>query len=86
MSDASWPVRLSPRAAGAIAELPSHVTEMVRDVLDLAALSPWGFAQWNPADPEGEDVRSAAVGQLTVVYWVNRAARRLSVLDVVWSG
>jgi hypothetical protein len=86
VGDVSWPVRLSPRAAQAIAELPSPAKEMVRDVLNLAALSPWGFPQWNPADPEGEDVRSAAVGQLTVVYWVNRAARRLSVLGVVWSG
>ncbi|MFI5806037.1 hypothetical protein [Streptomyces sp. NPDC051561] len=82
----SWPVRLSPRAARVAAELPHHATEMVRDVLDLAALSPWGFTQWNPADPEGEDVRSASIGQLTVVYWVNRAAHRLSALDVVWSG
>ncbi|MFF0745231.1 hypothetical protein ACFYVL_33015 [Streptomyces sp. NPDC004111] len=82
----SWPVLLSPRAAKVAAELPFPVREMVRDVLDLAARSPWGFAQWDPTDPEGEDVRSAAVGLLTVVYWVNRAARRLSVLDVVWTG
>ncbi|MFF7199131.1 hypothetical protein ACIOC1_33980 [Streptomyces sp. NPDC088197] len=37
-------------------------------------------------DIEGEDVRAAAVGQLTAVYWVNRAAGRLYVVSVVWLG
>ncbi|WP_406004844.1 hypothetical protein OG440_00665 [Streptomyces sp. NBC_00637] len=60
--------------------------EMVRDVLDIAARSPWGWPQWNAGDPEGEDVRAASIGQLSVVYVINRLTWRLSVLDVVWIG
>lgn len=60
--------------------------EMVRDVLDIAVRSPWGWPQWNAGDPEGEDVRAASVGQLSVVYTVNRLTRHLSVLDIVWLG
>ncbi|MER6456528.1 hypothetical protein ABT270_28585 [Streptomyces sp900105245] len=59
---------------------------MVRDVLDIAVRSPWGWPQWNTGDPEGEDVRSASVGQLSVVYVINRLTRHLAVLDVVWLG
>ncbi|MEU3341952.1 hypothetical protein [Streptomyces sp. NPDC006668] len=33
---------------------------------------------------EGEDVRAAAVGQLTAVYWINCPAGRLYVIDIVW--
>ncbi|WP_281427647.1 MULTISPECIES: hypothetical protein [Streptomyces violaceusniger group] len=29
---------------------------------------PWGFRQWNADDPEGEDVRHASVGQLSLTY------------------
>ncbi|MFI6254412.1 hypothetical protein [Streptomyces sp. NPDC051016] len=36
------------------------------DVLDAAAGNPWGFPRWDPGDPEGEDVRIASVGQLSV--------------------
>ncbi|MDL5206577.1 hypothetical protein [Streptomyces sp. ALI-76-A] len=56
------------------------------DVLDAAAGHPWGFGQWNAEDPEGEDVRYAAVGQLSRTYWVNRPLRRLTVLNIVWLG
>lgn len=59
---------------------------MVRDVLDIAVRSPWGWPQWNAGDPEGEDVRAASVGQLSVVYVINRLARRLPVLEIVWIG
>jgi hypothetical protein len=31
-------------------------------------------------------VRSASVGQLTAVYWTNRTAGRLYVIDIVWLG
>ena len=37
-------------------------------------------------DPEGEDVRAASIGQLSVVYVINRLTRRLSVLDIIWIG
>ncbi|MFF4828856.1 hypothetical protein [Streptomyces sp. NPDC001312] len=37
-------------------------------------------------DPEGEDTRAASVGQLSVVYVINRLTRHLSVLDIVWIG
>ncbi|WP_329295999.1 hypothetical protein [Streptomyces sp. NBC_01455] len=86
MTDAPWGVRLSPQAAKVLAELPESATEMVRDVLDLAGRTPWGWPQWNAGDAEGEDVRAASIGQLSVVYFINRPLRHLSVLDIVWLG
>jgi hypothetical protein len=59
---------------------------MVRDVLDVAGRDPWSFPPFNTRDPEGEDVRTASVGQLTAVYWINRPAGRLCVVDIVWLG
>lgn len=85
MSDLpSWAVRLSPQAAGIAKELPERAREMLRDVLDIAGRDPWSFPPFNARDPEGEDVRSASVGQLTAVYWVNRLAGCLYVVDIVW--
>ncbi|MFF9771883.1 hypothetical protein ACF1GT_35830 [Streptomyces sp. NPDC014636] len=86
MTDQPWAVRLSPQAAKTLAALPEHAKETVRDVLDIAVRSPWGWPQWNTGDAEGEDVRAASVGQLSVVYVINRLTRHLSVLDVVWIG
>ena len=86
MSDDTWRVRLSPQASKTLSELPDHAVQMVRDVLDLARRAPWGFPVWNPADAEGEDLRAAAVGQLTVVYWINQPTLTLGVLDIVWIG
>ncbi|MFG2134841.1 hypothetical protein ACGFNV_44840 [Streptomyces sp. NPDC048751] len=59
---------------------------MAWDVLDAAAGAPWGFPQWDAGGPEGEDVRIASVGQLSVIYFANRALRHLSVPDIVWLG
>ncbi|MFD3557039.1 hypothetical protein ACFWWA_33785 [Streptomyces goshikiensis] len=81
-----YAVRLSTPAANVLGELPEHAEEMVWDLLDAAAADPWGFRQWDPDDPEGEDVRIASAGQLSVVYFANRPLRHLSVLDVVWFG
>lgn len=86
MSDQPWAVRLSPQAAKTLTELPDPAREMVRDVLDIAARSPWGWPQWDVGDPEGEGVRAASVGQLSVVYVANRLSRSLSVLGIVWLG
>ncbi|MGW6927566.1 hypothetical protein ACWGA9_40990 [Streptomyces sp. NPDC054950] len=86
MTAQPWTVRLSPQAAKVLTELPAPAKEMVRDILDIAVRSPWGWPQWNAGDPEGEDVRAASIGQLSVVYVINRLTRRLSVLDVVWIG
>ncbi|MFE1411225.1 hypothetical protein ACFW6F_10520 [Streptomyces sp. NPDC058746] len=86
MTDQPWAVRLSPRAVKVLTELPEQAKEMVRDVLDIAVRSPWGWPQWNTGDPEGDDIRAASVGQLAVVYVVNRLTRHLSVLDIVWLG
>ncbi|MFJ2736161.1 hypothetical protein [Streptomyces sp. NPDC087317] len=86
MTDQPWAVRLSPQAAKTLTELPEHAKETVRDFLDIAVRSPWGWPQWNTGDPEGEDVRAASVGQLSVVYVINRLTRHLSVLDVIWIG
>ena len=86
MTGEPWAVRLAPQAAKTLTELPEHAKETVRDVLDIAVRSPWGWPQWNTGDPEGEDVRAASVGQLSVVYVINRLTRHLSVLDVIWIG
>ena len=86
VSGEPWRVRLSPQASKTLAELPDHAAQMVRDVLDLAVRSPWGFPQWNTSDPEGQDLRAAAVGQLSIIYWINRPTLALSVLDIVWLG
>ncbi|MFS0696921.1 hypothetical protein [Streptomyces nitrosporeus] len=86
MTGEPWAVRLSAQAAKTLTELPEHAKESVRDVLDLAVRSPWGWPQWNTGDPEGEDVRAASVGQLSVVYVINRLTRHLSVLDIIWIG
>jgi hypothetical protein len=83
---AGWPVRLSPKAAKVLTDLPAHARENVRDVLDIASRTPWGWPQWNPTDPDGVDLRTASIGPLTVVYWINRAAARLYVIDIVWIG
>ncbi|MER0450144.1 hypothetical protein [Streptomyces sp. ATexAB-D23] len=86
MTGEPWAVRLSAQAAKTLTELPEHAKESVRDVLDLAVRSPWGWPQWNTGDPDGEDVRAASVGQLSVVYVINRLTRHLSVLDIIWIG
>ncbi|MFD3941049.1 hypothetical protein ACFWSF_40375 [Streptomyces sp. NPDC058611] len=81
-----WPARLSPEAAKIVTGLPAAAQELVRDVLDIAARDPWSFPPFNVRDPEGEDVRSASIGQLTVVYWINRPAGRLYIVDIIWTG
>ncbi|MGW4985304.1 hypothetical protein [Streptomyces mirabilis] len=81
-----YAVRLSPPAVKVLAALPEHAEQMVWDVLDDAAGNPWGFPQWDAGDPEGEDVRIAFVGQLSAIFFANRALRHLSVLDIVWLG
>jgi len=86
VSAEAWPARLSPNAAKALASLPDHAQEMVRDVLDIASRSPWGWPVWDTTDIEGEDLRTASVGPLTVVYWINRTRQRLHVIDIVWLG
>ncbi|MER5927744.1 MULTISPECIES: hypothetical protein [Streptomyces] len=67
-------------------DLPEHAREMLRDVMDIAGRDPWSFPPFDSRDIEGEDVRGAAVGQLTAVYWINRPAGRLYVIDIVWLG
>ena len=86
MSGQPYAVRFSPLAAKVLAELPEHAEQMVWDLLDVAAADPWGFRQWNPADPEGADVRIASVGRLSVIYFANNLLAHLSVLHVVWLG
>ena len=81
-----YAVRLSAQAAKVLTTLPAHAEETAWDILDAAAGAPWGYPQWDTGDPEGEDVRIASVGQLSVIYFANRALRHLSVLDIVWLG
>jgi hypothetical protein len=86
VSDTPWQVRLSPQALTALDALPEYTRGILRDILDIASRDPWGFLAFDGRDPEGEDVRAAAVGQLTAVYWINRPAGRLYVIDIVWLG
>ncbi|MEV5238520.1 hypothetical protein AB0K89_05325 [Streptomyces cinnamoneus] len=86
MSDAAWQMRLSPKGLDVLDALPDHAREILRDVLDIASRDPWSFPAFDSGDPEGEDVRSASVGQLSAVYFINRAAGRLYVIDIVWLG
>ncbi|MET8137998.1 hypothetical protein ABZ153_33360 [Streptomyces sp. NPDC006290] len=86
MSDTPWPARLSPKALAVLQDLPEHAREMLRDVMDIAGRDPWSFPPFDSRDIEGEDVRGAAVGQLTAVYWINRPAGRLYIIDIVWLG
>ncbi|MFE4177480.1 hypothetical protein ACFRR7_36500 [Streptomyces sp. NPDC056909] len=81
-----YAVRFSTAAAKVLATLPEHVQDTVWGVLDAAAADPWGFHEWNADDPEGQDVRYASVGQLSLTYWVNRPLRRLTVLSIVCLG
>jgi len=82
----AWPAVLSKEAAGVLADLPPDAQELVRDALALAGRAPYGWPQFQPADPDGADVRVAQVGLVTVVYWVNQPRSRLWVLDIVWLG
>lgn len=86
MTSQPYAIRLSPHAAEVLAALPGHAAETAWDILDAASAGPWGFRQWDTGDPDGEDVRIASAGALSVVYWINRPLHRLSVLDVVWLG
>ncbi|MEV6784773.1 hypothetical protein [Streptomyces sp. NPDC051098] len=86
MSGQPYAVRFSALAAKALDTLTEHVEDTVWGVLDAADGDPWGFGQWNAEDLEGDDVRYASVGQLSLVYWVNRPLRRLTVLNIVWLG
>ncbi|MFD6280165.1 hypothetical protein ACFWFI_32085 [Streptomyces sp. NPDC060209] len=81
-----YSVRLSAPAAKVLDTLPEHAEDIVWDVLDAAAADPWGFRQWNTEDPEGEDIRHASVGQLSLTYWINRPLNSLSVLTITWLG
>lgn len=86
MTGQPYAVRLSPSAAKVFAALPEPAEQMAWGVLDAAASNPWGFPQWDSGDLEGENVRIASVGQLSVVYLANRALCHLSVLDIIWLG
>ncbi|WP_188114320.1 hypothetical protein [Streptomyces apricus] len=55
-------------------------------MMDIAGRDPWSFPPFDSRDREGEDVRAAAVGHLTAVYWINRVAGRLYVIDIIWLG
>ncbi|MDX3539602.1 hypothetical protein PV721_35810 [Streptomyces sp. MB09-01] len=81
-----YAVRLSAPATKVLDTLPEHAEDTVWDVLDAAAADPWGFGQWNADDAEGEDVRYASVGQLSLTYRVNRPLRHLTVLNIVRLG
>ncbi|CAL9328227.1 hypothetical protein [Streptomyces sp. enrichment culture] len=62
MTADAWAVRLSAQAAKTLTGLPEHAKETVRDVLDIAVRSPWGWPQREAGDAEGEDVCAASVG------------------------
>lgn len=88
MSDSLWPVRLSPAAASYLAALDPGGRELAADVLDIASRAPLHWPAWDASDPDGADLRGAAVGQLSLLYWINRTTEppHLYVLDIVWAG
>lgn len=86
MTGQPYAIRFSGPAAKVLDGLPEDAENTVWDILDAAAADPWGFRQWNPDDPEGQDVRLASVGRLSLTYWINRPLHRLSVLSVLWLG
>ncbi|MFE6335888.1 hypothetical protein ACFVP3_37215 [Streptomyces sp. NPDC057806] len=86
MSPSPYAVRVSAPAAKFLDFLPEHAVDTVWDILAAAAADPWGFRQFDTDDEEGEDVRYAAVGQLSVTYWINRPMHSLTVLNIVWLG
>lgn len=76
MAGQPYAVRSPHRRRKVLDTLREHAEDTVWDVLDAAA-DPWGFRQWNADDSEGEDVRDASVGRLSLTYRVNRPLRRL---------
>ncbi|MEV6117713.1 hypothetical protein AB0L59_35895 [Streptomyces sp. NPDC052109] len=86
MSPSPYAVRVSAPATKVLDSLPEHAVDTVGDILAAAAAAPWGFGQFDTDDDEGEDVRYAAVGQLSVTYWINRPLHSLTVLNIVWLG
>ncbi|MER5887016.1 hypothetical protein ABT160_24595 [Streptomyces sp. NPDC001941] len=86
MTARPYEVRFSLPSAKVLDALPEHARATVWNVLDAAAADPFGFQPFNTDDPEGEDVRHAFVGQLSLTYWINRPLHRLSVLTITWLG
>lgn len=86
MSGQPYAVRVSAPAAKVLDALPEHAADTVWDILAAAAADPWGFGQFDTDDDEGEDVRYAAVGQLSLTYWINRSLHSLTALNIVWLG
>ncbi|MFF5639839.1 hypothetical protein [Streptomyces sp. NPDC012825] len=86
MSPSPYAVRVSAAAAKVLDALPEHAADTVWDILAAAAGDPFGFRQFDTDDDEGEDVRYAAVGQLSLTFWINRPLRSLTVLNIVWFG
>ncbi|MET7344651.1 hypothetical protein [Streptomyces sp. NPDC005547] len=86
MSGQPYAVRVSAAAAKVLDALPDHAEDTAWDILTAAADNPWGFPQFDADDQEGEDVRYAAIGQLSLTYWINRHRHSLTVLNIVWLG
>ncbi|MGW2841880.1 hypothetical protein ACWCWD_29345 [Streptomyces sp. NPDC001493] len=86
MSTSPYAVRVSAPAAKTLDALPEHAVDTAWDILAAAADDPWGFRQFDTSDEEGEDIRYAAVGQLSVTFWINRPLHSLTVLNIVWLG
>ncbi|MBZ6093591.1 hypothetical protein KVH02_35715 [Streptomyces olivaceus] len=85
MSPSPYAVHVSAPATKVLDALPEHAVDTAWDILAAAADDPFGFRQFD-TDDEGEDVRYAAVGQLSVTYRVNRPLHSLTVLNIVWIG
>ncbi|MFF3208430.1 hypothetical protein [Streptomyces sp. NPDC002962] len=83
VSPSPYAVRVSALAAKVLDAVPEHAVDTVWDILAAAAADPWEFRQFDD-DYEGEDVRYAAGGQLSVTFWINRPLRSLTVLNIVW--
>lgn len=69
MSPSPYAVRASGPAAKVLEPLPEHALDTVWNILAEAAADPWGYRQFD-TDDEGQDVRYAVVGQLSVTVWL----------------
>jgi hypothetical protein len=83
---AAWPARLSVRASAQFKLLAPEQQEQARGMLDIASRGPWDWPAWAADDPEGEDLRVAAVGPLMILYWVARPMGYLRVMDITAPG
>lgn len=72
MTGQPYAVRLSAQAAKALTGCPSARKRRSGTSWTPRRPAPAASASGTPVTPDDEDVRIASVGQLSVIYWINR--------------